>query len=406
MKRSLVLASLIVFVSSLFGQIHPTCNGTRYVTYEFQTADTTKNIQFGTNLTWGGSSQDLFMDIYEPTGDQATERPVLLLAFGGSFIGGSRQDIEDICVDYAKRGFVAVTIDYRLYDGPFFPFPSAATMIDVLIKAMGDMKAAVRYLKEDAATNNVFKVDTNLIFVGGIGSGAMVANHLAYLDSTDVLTTDVSTAISSNGGWPGNSSSNFQYSSEVAGVINFSGAILDTNYFSPGDVPIFSAHDDADGTIPYGTGDFVIIGVPIITVSGSGDMHISANTNSISNQLITIPNSTGHVSYMNDPTWKDSVLSTSAQFLNDIICFNPLDIKEVEESTVSKVYPNPNNGQFSVAVSSPNTVIKIFNTEGRLVFSEINPDTRHYNIQLDIPGIYFLEISDSNKRTHHKLVVK
>jgi dienelactone hydrolase len=376
------------------------------VTEAFQSVDTTKSIQYGSNTTYGGNAQDLFMDVYEPVGDQATERPVILLAFGGSFISGTRQDIEDLCVDYAKRGFVAVTIDYRLYDGPLFPFPSATTMTDVVVKAAGDMKAAVRYLKEDAATNNIFKIDTNLIFVGGISSGAIVANHLTYLDSTDVLTADVSTAVNTNGGWPGNSSTNFQYSSTVAGVINFSGAILDTNYLSPGDVPIFSVHDDSDGTVPYGTGSVTLVGVPIITMSGSGAIHVAANTNSISNHLITVPNSTGHVSYMDNGVWQDSVVSESAQFLNDIICFNPLNNGFTINSPEINIYPNPSDGVVKIDLWDSDIVtIEIIDLKGRIVASYPNYQNNS-EISIVRSGVYFVKVISGTIISYEKLIIK
>lgn len=36
-------------------------------------------------------------------------------------------------------------------------------MTDVVIKAVGDMKAAVRFLRQDAATVNNYRIDTNLL---------------------------------------------------------------------------------------------------------------------------------------------------------------------------------------------------------------------------------------------------
>ena len=49
-------------------------------------------------------------------GDDLEDRPVIIMMFGGSFIGGSRTspDIVELCTRYAKMGYVAVAIDYRL----------------------------------------------------------------------------------------------------------------------------------------------------------------------------------------------------------------------------------------------------------------------------------------------------
>ena len=49
-------------------------------------------------------------------GDDLESRPLVLMLFGGSYIGGSRTspDIVEICTRYAKMGYVAAAIDYRL----------------------------------------------------------------------------------------------------------------------------------------------------------------------------------------------------------------------------------------------------------------------------------------------------
>jgi para-nitrobenzyl esterase len=322
-RLNTILALILIFlISNSSHAQHSTCNGTRYITGEFINADTTTAILFGNNTTFSGINQDLYMDIYEPAGDVATTRPVIIIAFGGQFIGGTRQDVSELCNYYAKRGFVAASIDYRLFDGPLFPLPSNSDITDVIIKASSDMKAAVRFLKEDAATSNTYKIDSNFIFIGGIGSGAIVANHVAYLDSTDSVSPTVSSALLANGGWTGNSSTNLQFSSKIHGVLNFSGALIDTSYISTNEPPLFSAHDDADATIPYAAGQMQLFSFPIIYVQGSALMHQKTTIMGIYNTLITVPSSTDHVSYFNggSAAWEDSVKTTSCNFLNEIIC--------------------------------------------------------------------------------------
>ena len=150
-KIIFTLSLLTGIICSAIAQNHPTCDGSRYVSQVFTTVDTTMDVWYGNNTTYAGNNLDLYMDIYQPTGDVAAMRPAIILAFGGSFISGEKEDMHSLCLYYASRGFVAVTIDYRLYDGPFFPFPDSAAMTDVVIKAVGDMKASIRFLREDAA---------------------------------------------------------------------------------------------------------------------------------------------------------------------------------------------------------------------------------------------------------------
>ncbi|BDS10239.1 alpha/beta hydrolase fold domain-containing protein [Aureispira anguillae] len=401
-KNIFTILILLSIMCSVNAQNHATCNGTRYVSEEFGAVDTTLAVLFGNNVTYAGNNQDLYMDIYEPVGDMATARPAIVLAFGGSFIGGNRGNMSDLCQYYAQRGFVAVTIDYRLYDGALIPLPNATTMTDVVIKAVSDMKAAVRFLKEDAATNNTYKIDPDMIFVGGISAGGIVASHTAYIDSTDAIAASELTAINNNGGFDGNSSANAgMYSSEVRGVVNFSGALRDADYIDANDPPLFSAHDDGDGTVPYGAGNASIFGFPIIAVEGSSEMHTRATTVGIANFLITIPNSTGHVSFFggNAAQWQDTVLNTSSDFLHDnVLCPLISATNAVElETILANIYPNPSEidmvVQFEDLPAAYN--LAIYDNMGRQVFAEQNIATTRYILRKEYftAGIYHVNIN-------------
>ena len=56
------------------------------------------------------------MDVYTPVGDVCQNRPLLVFAHGGAFVGGSKNNslAESICESFAKRGYVAASINYRL----------------------------------------------------------------------------------------------------------------------------------------------------------------------------------------------------------------------------------------------------------------------------------------------------
>jgi len=63
-----------------------------------------------------GKSQALLLDFYEPLGDKLEERPLVIIAHGGSFLTGDRSQTVEFCVDFAKRGYVCANIEYRLLD--------------------------------------------------------------------------------------------------------------------------------------------------------------------------------------------------------------------------------------------------------------------------------------------------
>ncbi|MEC7267396.1 MAG: carboxylesterase family protein, partial [Bacteroidota bacterium] len=117
------------------------CDDDQYLLPEF-TVDETPGILFGNNTGVNGQSEDLLLDIYEPSGDTSAVRPVILWGFGGSFVGGSRGQVDFLCEDYAALGYVAVAYDYRI--GFFIP-SSISTALAVL-RGAHDTRAAVRWL--------------------------------------------------------------------------------------------------------------------------------------------------------------------------------------------------------------------------------------------------------------------
>ena len=104
---SRIIYTLIIFFSviSLFAQNNPSCNGLRYRVDVFENVKVTKDIEYSEATTIGGKSKKLFLDVYEPVSDVVTERPVIVLAFGGSFISGTRSDMQFLCERFAKNQY-------------------------------------------------------------------------------------------------------------------------------------------------------------------------------------------------------------------------------------------------------------------------------------------------------------
>src|ERR1035437_1260110 len=178
-KLLLSLASSLFVLTSLFAQSY--CGTSRYDSEIFTNVTTTSNVVYGSNADLNGSAVSLTMDIYQPTGDVATQRPVIIFAHGGSFIGGTKTDADEVALAtrFAKRGYLTASISYRL--GMGFPINQTGATKAVW-RAVQDMKAAVRFFRKDAATTNTYKADPNYIFVGGYSAGAFMAVHYAYLD--------------------------------------------------------------------------------------------------------------------------------------------------------------------------------------------------------------------------------
>ncbi|MDG1333941.1 MAG: T9SS type A sorting domain-containing protein [Crocinitomicaceae bacterium] len=407
MKTSILLALFIAISSFSFGQ-HPSCDGTRYLNPVYSVTQT-DGILFGNNDTYDGSNQDLLLDFFEPTGDVAASRPLIIFAFGGSFIGGARDDVHAYCDYYAQRGYACAAIDYRLYNGPLFPIPDSLKMTDAVVKALGDMKAAIRFFKEDAATTNTYKIDPNFIIAGGISAGGIVALHAGMLDETDPIEAYVDPIIVDNGGFQGNSSSNTQYDEDILAVLNYSGALRRANYIDASDVPVFSVHDDNDGTVPYASGSASLLGIPIISMEGSFIVNQNAQAAGLTSELITYDNSSGHVSYFSDQTAADSILQRSLEFLFPLICGAGASVETIVPNMDFELYPNPAQSSVTIKLANANGFeLSMSDISGRKVIST-TAQTGSTVISLEgfTPGVYFVEVvnEESGIRERKQLVV-
>lgn len=236
--------------------------------------------------------QELFMDIYTPVGDSLTDRPLIILAFGGAFITGDRSQMEGFARYFTSHGYVVASIDYRLFTG-FLPTNDA--LLDTAVKAMHDVKAAVRYMRNEALTDNLYGIDPNKIIVGGLSAGAIASLQAAFFDEEDLAMADaaVQAAIDNNGGIEG-TSNDLEVSSAVSGVLSFSGGMYALEWIDAGEPWVVSVHGDEDIVVPYETG-MVNIGLPIdFTLSGSGAMVPRLEETGIDHSLWTVAGG-GHV---------------------------------------------------------------------------------------------------------------
>ena len=314
MKNLILSFCFLLSFQSLMAQ-YPSCDGNRYKNIAFTAVDSSIGVQYGQNTTMNNVQQDLFMDVYEPAGDTATKRPLILYIHGGGFYQGSRQEGIGLCMLFAYKGFVTATIDYRLID---VPLTDSLVVAEGMIQAISDAKAAIRYFVEDAAGNNLLKVDTNLIFVAGGSAGGITANQIAYLDAGDAIPAYFQNLLNNNGGFTGNSSSNTNHSTPVKAVINYSGGLWRKEWISASEPALFSVHETGDTLVPCLNGTSDAFQFPVY-FDGSCLMHQEADAKGIHNELYSI-NSNGHGNYFSTPLVIDTVLKKTSAFLYNIIC--------------------------------------------------------------------------------------
>ncbi len=410
MKKFYYLFISIFFASlalPAFAQLD--CSDGRYYNRTYFTDwDSTENILFGSGPAVGnGQTQNLYMTVFEPTGDLLAKRPVVVFTFGGSFVTGERSQVYDMCLEFVRMGFVAVATDYRV---GFF-FPSEVTTTQAVVRGMHDMKAAIRYLYKDAQTDNLFKIDTNYVIVGGVSAGAICAIQTAYLTDDSEIPEYLYNDTAGMGGIAGNSG-NPGYSSKVCGVISFSGTIGDTAWIQAGDVPIVSLHDLGDQTVPFGTGPINVGGFPTgLTANGDGTIITKTDMLGIPNALKTYPG-TGHVSYLQgtQQQW-DEAVDFVQKFIADLVCGSAtLSVNEEQENNSLTIYPNPSNGAITLAFT--NTAKEIFygtvtDVMGRTVktFSTTSDKINVDCINLGA-GVYSVALTNGTQRFSEKVIVK
>jgi hypothetical protein len=296
MKKTVLLVTGLCLVTSFLHAQQ------RYLEEVFTTVDVTKDVKYGENysvLTGTPVLKDLLMDVYEPQGDTHTNRPLIILAHAGSFLPkgtntlplGVKEDscMIEMCTQFAKRGWVAASIDYRLGWNPTSTDADvrAGTIMNAVYRATQDMKACVRYFKLQHGT---YKIDSTKITVGGSNSGGYMAvtytslnkaAELQLLKLRHSVTGDPYVDQAITGGFDGeggtagvNNYSNPGASSTVQLSLNLGGALGDTSWQEAGEAPIINFHGVEDALTPYKTAVVIVAATmqSVVEVSGSHDL--------------------------------------------------------------------------------------------------------------------------------------
>jgi len=214
----------------------------------FDNALVTQNVLYRTVGT-GAEAVNLYMDIFTPEGDTATDRPAMIFAFGGGFVAGDRSQVAVLAANYALRGYVAASIDYRLFTNGT---PTEIQLLDTSVKATQDMYAAVRFFREDGTGPNIYGVDPDNIFVGGVSAGAVMAASVGILDEDDTIVSTTLAPLLGSGGLYGDNAT--EQESSVQGVLSISGATLDLEAIDTESAILYAAHEELDPVVPCGTG--------------------------------------------------------------------------------------------------------------------------------------------------------
>lgn len=150
----------------------------RYLNVIAEQVNIQKDRFFGESMNQEGKTEKLLLDIYTPESDTTRNRPVILWIHGGGFLPGndkSQSYIVQLATEFAKHGYVCLSINYRLRNKP--REDKKGTMTDALSDAM----KGLNWLRQNAKE---LGIDKNKIIVGGGSAGGIIATNLCYKDQT------------------------------------------------------------------------------------------------------------------------------------------------------------------------------------------------------------------------------
>jgi acetyl esterase/lipase len=132
---------------------------------------TTKN-----DVTYASpNGTELKLDLAWP-GEGEGPFPVVLVIHGGAWRSGNKDQMRPALQDFARRGYVAVSPQYRFCPKETFP------------AQVHDVKAAVRWLKANAKD---YKIDPGHVGAVGFSAGAHLSMMLGLTGPTDGLEGEV-----------------------------------------------------------------------------------------------------------------------------------------------------------------------------------------------------------------------
>ena len=210
------------------------------------------NVVYGQGeVDGGGTFDDLLLDLYVPNVPGQDRFPLVVTIHGGGFNGGSKANTAFVAHQFAQRGYIAASINYRLSGDDPVPSSRVQTLYDeaggaaapaqvrAAIAAMDDTMTALDFLHARP------EVEPWQTVLWGNSAGAVTALYVGYaMDDFGIERPLVSAVISNSGGFAGQNGSAAMFIEGNYGVIN-----EPPYFYSEG--PVFMTHATGDPTVDF-----------------------------------------------------------------------------------------------------------------------------------------------------------
>ena len=246
---------------------------TRFIDEVFDSVTVTENVVYGNApdlpfiflFEWNTYDIDLHMDVYEPVGDNMEDRPVIIFAHSGAFFIGSKeaQDMVALCEAAAKRGYVAVSMEYRLGLNILSTYSGERAVY----RGVQDASAVIRFLRE---FHSDFNIDYDKIFFWGSSAGSFIGLHLSYIEESERPLSTYGNQFDPDLGCFDCEGNDYVHSSKPEALISTWGAIADLEYIDEYEnVPTALFHGTLDLIVPYDEGFPFTLNITLPYVYGS-----------------------------------------------------------------------------------------------------------------------------------------
>ena len=278
-----IITFIIFFVSLLSSQ------DIRYLDEIFDEVTKTEDVVYANApdlpfiffFEWNTVDIDLDMDIYEPEGDTLESRPVIIFIHSGSFFAGSNEadDMVDLSIASAKRGYVAVNIGYRLGLNILSTYSGERAVY----RGVQDASAAIRYLRE---FHEEYNIDPDKIFIWGSSAGSFIGLHLAFSEDNERPQSTYGGGSDPDLGCIDCEGNQYIHNSKPNALVSCWGAIGDLNWIDDNEpIPTILFHGTLDPIVPFGTGFPFTINITLPVVYGSSLIHDRLNELDINNEF-------------------------------------------------------------------------------------------------------------------------
>ena len=261
---------------------------TRYIDEVFNSVVKTEDVIYANSpdlpflflFEWNTNDIDLDMDIYEPEGDTLEARPLILFFHSGAFFSGNNEldDMVDLSIASAKRGYVAASINYRLGLNVLSTYSGERAVY----RGMQDASAVIRYFRE---YHDLYNIDPNKIFIWGSSAGAFIGLHLAYSDDDERPESTFGGSNDPDLGCIDCVGNNYLHNSKPNAVVSCWGAIGDLDWIEQeNNIPSIMFHGTSDLVVPHDAGLPFTINIALPLVYGSSEIQNKLNLLEIENE--------------------------------------------------------------------------------------------------------------------------